>query len=160
MKTPLFNKTSTKRGLTLIEIIVVLGIFAIILAISMTVFINSRKTASLNSIRDTIVSTLEQAKSNALAGKGGTTHSVVFASSSFTMFTGSTFNASSTSNRIHNIDTGFALSTTYTSNNTVTFSRLNGLPQASGTITIKSLSDASSTKSIQIGTQGDITVVK
>jgi prepilin-type N-terminal cleavage/methylation domain-containing protein len=154
------SKHCSKSGMTLVEIIVVLTIMAIIFGIGTYTLVSARKSATLNTLTDSVASTLEQARSSALSGKGGVSYGVKFASTSYTYFA-SPYVQNDPDNRTSGVSTGFELSNTYTSNGgIVIFSRLTGAPQATGTITIINMANTSQSKMIQIGSQGDITVVK
>ena len=147
--------------MTLVEIISVIAIFIIIFGIGSYVFINARRSSELRGLTDTIALTLEQAKSNALIGKGGLDFGLRFAADSYTYFSGSSYVPSDTSNQVHGLSTGYQIANTFASTSgVVVFRHLTGLPQATGTVTITALSDPSDPQTIIIGSQGEITVIK
>jgi len=149
-----------KKGFTLVELLVATAIMVVMISIGVVTFVSSKNASSLNSYTDGIISSLEQARGNALSGKGGSSYGIKFTTNTLThtLFTGSTYSSSATTNVVTQIGTGYTLTTNLTgSSNTIVFSRLTGVPSATGTITLLQQATSKS-KIITIGTQGNITV--
>lgn len=148
------------RGIGLPEIIISIAIVMVISTIGTTVFFNTKKSAELTSSTDGIVTSLEQARSNAISGKGGSNYGVKFATSTYTFFTGTTYVSTSTSNIVYKITDGYTISAVIGGTaSSVTFYRLTGLPSATGTITVNQVSPTK-TQVITVGSQGNVTVQK
>lgn len=148
------------KGFTIAEIIVAIAIMILVSSIGVVAFISSKNSANLNSYTDGIISSLEQARSNAVTGKGGSSYGLKFATSTltYTLFTGSTYSSSDVNNVVKQIGTGYTLNTNLTaSSTTIVFSRLTGVPNATGTVTLLQQSTSKS-KVITVGSQGNITV--
>ena len=149
-----------KKGFTLVELLVATAIMVLMISIGVVTFVSSKNASSLNSYTDGIISSLEQARGNALSGKGGSSYGIKFTTNTLThtLFTGSTYSSSATTNVVTQIGTGYTPTTNLTgSSNTIVFSRLTGVPSATGTITLLQQATSKS-KIITIGTQGNITV--
>jgi len=149
-----------KKGFTLVELLVATAIMVVMISIGVVTFVSSKNASSLNSYTDGIISSLEQARGNALSGKEGSSYGIKFTTNTLThtLFTGSTYSSSATTNVVTQIGTGYTLTTNLTgSSNTIVFSRLTGVPSATGTITLLQQATSKS-KIITIGTQGNITV--
>jgi len=149
-----------KKGFTLVELLVAIAIMVLMISIGVVTFVSSKNASNLNSYTDGIISSLEQARGNALSGKGGSSYGIKFTTNTLThtLFTGSTYSSSATTNVVTQIGTGYTLTTNLTgSSNTIVFSRLTGVPSATGTITLLQQATSKS-KIITIGTQGNITV--
>ncbi|MDE1975177.1 MAG: prepilin-type N-terminal cleavage/methylation domain-containing protein [Patescibacteria group bacterium] len=147
-----------KNGFTMIEILVAIAIILILVGIGVFVFYEAREKAELDGITDGIASTLEKAQSNALNGGNGLPYGVRFQSNSYTYFSGNSYDPSDPSDVTVSIDSGHGISDNI-SGDTVIFSRLTGVPDATGTVTVTDLS-SDETQTVTIGNQGDITVVK
>jgi prepilin-type N-terminal cleavage/methylation domain-containing protein len=148
------------KGFTIAEIIVAVAIMTLVASVGVVTFVSSKNSANLNSFTDGIISSLEQARSNSASGKGGSSYGIRFATTTLThtLFIGSTYNASTATNIVTQIGTGYTLSTNLTaSSTTIVFSRLTGVPSATGTITLLQQATSKS-KVITVGSQGNITV--
>ncbi|MDQ2933057.1 MAG: prepilin-type N-terminal cleavage/methylation domain-containing protein [bacterium] len=149
----------TQRAFTLIEILIVLAIILILLGITLVSMRGLQSSRELQTITDSIAAKLEEARTNAMSGKNGVPYGVTFASTSYTYWYGTSYSASSTNNIVLPISSNFVINTTLPSY-TVSFARITGNPSATGTTTITSITNTSTTDSIKIGTYGDITVIK
>jgi Tfp pilus assembly protein FimT len=146
------------KGFTLIEILISIAIMMVMISIGITVFYSSKKAATLTASSDGVISTLEQARSNALSGKDGSDYGVRFSTSTYTFFTGDTYNSSDSSNIIYQTNAGTTITSSLGgSGNTVVFYRLTGLPSATGTVTVSQQSPSKS-HVITIGSQGNVTI--
>lgn len=148
----------SKRGFTLVEVIISLMVISIIGGIGISAFLNARDSKNLDTISDGLEAVLNQAKSDAVAGKNSSNFGVEFDKGSFTYFAGSSYSAGATTNQTTLLPAGWAISTS-TSNHLsyITFNHLSGTAQATGTITI---SKGASSRVITIGSAGDITVIR
>ena len=146
------------RGFSLAEVVVVVAIIAILAVIGVGAFVSGRQSAEFDAVSDGIVSVLEKARSDALAGKGGTNFGVKINASSYVFFAGSSYNAGDSSNITYQVSSGFTLSTTLGgAGSVVIFSRLTGTPSSTGTVTITRTSP-SATRVITVASQGSLTI--
>ena len=99
---------------------------------------------------------LEKAKSDAIAGKGGKNYGVNFGPNSYVYFSGNSFDPSNSGNVTYLVTSGLSLSNNFSSTGgTVIFSRLTGVPQITGTITVTE-TKTSHSQNIAVGSLGDI----
>ncbi len=147
------------RAFTLIEILVVIAIIAILAVVATVGFANTRINKTIDITTKNILFSLEEAKSNSLSGKGGTSHGIYFSSSSYTVFSGTSYVENNPDNKITTIDSAIEITTTIP-NGYVIFSRLNGNVTNTGTITVREKADTSNSKTISIGSLGDINMVQ
>lgn len=153
------NKPSA--GITLVEILVSLAIFIILATITTVSLSGYRSSKLVETTANEIAFKLEEAKTNALAGKAGSSYGLHFASTSYTYFKGSSYNSSDVSNISPTFPSELQITTSLTGSAVnIIFSRLTGTPNVTGTITVRKTSDTSKTKTITIGTLGDISVVQ
>ncbi len=129
----------------------VLGVLAIIAVIMMNSFLGFRKNQALRTDTSTIVEVLRQARNQTLASKNSTNYGVHFAASRVTIFTGGTYDVSTSTNQnfdLSSSDNILTISLTGGGNDVV-FQRLSGAVSASGTIVISS-PGISQTKTVTI----------
>lgn len=150
--------SSSDSGFTLMEILIGFLIIAVVLGLSVTVFMDAKRSASQNSFTDSMASLIEEAKANAMSGRNGITFGVSILPDSLVMFAGSAYDPSDSANRFVEIPDGLYIDTTI-SGGTIVFSRLFGTPSATGTITIAN-NGSSTIHTIFIGNQGDLRVLK
>ena len=149
-----------KKGFSVVEMLFVIAIMGIILSVTMYSYSTMRIKKQVEVAVDSINFRLEEAKTNALSGKGGASFGIQFGTSTYTYFKGSSYSSSDASNITTSIS-GAIISTNLTgAASSVIFTRITGVPQVTGTITITSTTNASTTAVITIGTLGDINVVK
>ena len=150
------------KGFTAVELVVVIFIILLIMAMGTVSFYNSGSAKRLDTITDGLVFTIEQARSDTLAGKAGRSYGVRFDVGSYTLFTSTTYDSSSTTNKINILPSGWKLSTT-TQNPAITsiyFRRLTGFPQATTTVQVSNTANPALKRDVVIGSQGNISVVK
>jgi Tfp pilus assembly major pilin PilA len=145
----------------MMELIIVIAILAILSAIVTYSFHTVRIKKQLEVTIDSISFKLEEAKTNALAGKNGSNFGVEFDTDSYTYFTGTTYNSSSPNNVLTTIPENLEITTNLGGGATaVVFSRMTGVPQTTGTITVTNINNPSFYSEISIGQLGDINVLK
>ena len=154
------NSSHSSQGFTLIELLISIAIMIIIFSIGLYYFYNAKSGSNLSMETDSIISILEKAKSNAIAGKGGQNYGVNFGANNYTYFGGNSFILNNPGNEVYSVSDGLSLSNTMSgSGGSVIFSRLTGVPQTTGTITVTELS-TSRTQNVIVGNLGEIKVIK
>ncbi|HEX7724804.1 MAG TPA: hypothetical protein VF438_03670 [Candidatus Paceibacterota bacterium] len=155
--------SASRGGFTYVEVAISLAVLVIIGAIGISTFYGARDSKNLDVITDGLDSVLEQAKADAIAGKNASSFGVYFDTTSYTYFSGSTYTAGASTNKIVNLPGGWKLATS-TGNpaSVIVFNHLTGTAVATGTITIsKTTANSTSTiRSISVGTAGDISVIR
>lgn len=143
-----------RRGFTLIEILVVIGILGIITAISVTAFSNMYKVSVLRAGGSEVYDALVASRSKTLASKSDIVYGVFVSSTTVTRFAGGTYISGTATNRSYSFEGGVrATSTLITSGTPIVFTRLTGAPSIQGTIYVHNL-DGTSTTTIVIHRSG------
>lgn len=134
------NPRTLQKGFTLIEVLIVISIMAIISMILVSSFSLFNKSQALDKDADLIVESLEEARSKTLASHNASQYGVYFASTTITIFTGTTYSSSSSTNRDFPLTlTDRVLSISlFGGGNNVVFNRLTGETGQYGTVVISS----------------------
>ena len=148
------NKNSYCSGFVLIELIIVLAVFAIISAVSVPVYSNLQTSAQLNESSNELIQTIRTARGRAVARVNDAAHGIYLQSDRYTLYQGSSHSGRNTSyDRTVVFDEALTLSNTI-SGNEINFSRSFGLPDNTGSITITH--DIQGTKTITIDSFGSV----
>lgn len=148
-----------KKGFTLIEILITIAIVSILTAITVNYFNDLRQDKALLGVSETISAYLEETKTNSQAGLNGEKHGIKFATSTYTIFEGSSYDVDDPNNKELTIDSDFEIETNLTDNEII-FSRINGEPNNFGTVTIYLTNDHNIFKEVIVGELGDISVIE
>ena len=148
-------KTS-KRGVTLVELLVATAILVTIAAVGIAVFNRLIEQTALDSSVQQVLSIFEEARSRTLASENDQQFGVHLATSSVTLFVGSTYNASASTNKVTTLVRRVSISDiSMTGGATeVVFARLTGKASVTGTITLTLISDTSQTHTLTINSTG------
>jgi prepilin-type N-terminal cleavage/methylation domain-containing protein len=146
-----FVRQKNVSGLTLVEILVVISILGILTAISLTSFVTLRKSEGLKKDTETVIEILRQARAQTLSSKDGQTYGVHLATSTATLFSGSSYSSTTPTNLVFNFNNTDTIQTVSLvgGGSDVVFKRLTGETNQSGTILFSSPS-VSMTKTIVI----------
>lgn len=152
------------HGFTLVEILVVMGLMAILGTMAFTNLIRPQNQASLDSIVTTLLADLKSQQIKAISGDSlsaatAQAHGIYVQNSNYTLFKGSSYSGSDTDNFVVSVDTGLTLSTTFPTSQVV-FTKgsgdVTGFTAGQNTITVTSSSTGS--KVITLNRYGAVTV--
>ncbi len=140
-----------KSGLTLTELLIVLGIMALLVTIFMGTFISFRRSQALVMDTDTVVSLLRQARNQTLSSKNSLSYGVHFTAPKVTIFTGPTYDVNAPDNQDFVLSSGDTVLTISLNGggSDVVFTRLTGETSQNGTVVISS-TGISRTKTVTI----------
>ncbi|MFA5791957.1 MAG: prepilin-type N-terminal cleavage/methylation domain-containing protein [Candidatus Paceibacterota bacterium] len=149
-----------KKGITVIELLVVITVLGIIFSIVIPQFSKTRENQVLKNAISDVSSSLGKAKSQTLASLDSFSYGVHFQSDKVIIFKGTVFSISDVNNEIINIITpanisNVTLNSISGNEGDVYFSRLSGIPNKTGTITI---STSNFSKIIRISATGTISI--
>ena len=147
----------TRRGITAVELLVVIAVLGIIFSITIPQFSKIRENQVLKSAISDILSSLNKAQSQTLASLNSSSYGVHFQSDKVIIFKGTAFSDSDLNNEIINIISPATISNimlTEGSEN-IYFNRLSGVPSVTGSIVISS---TNFTKTITISAVGAVSV--
>mgnify|MGYP001591452477 CR=1 FL=1 len=129
------------RGITIIELLVVLAVLGIIISVVLPQFSKIRENQVLKSGVQDILSSINKARSQTLASLNSSEYGVSFESSKVVIFTGTSFTDGAVGNEIIDIITPATISNVTLNlvsdiSGEIYFNRLSGSPSKTGTVTI------------------------
>ena len=139
------NFFKNQKGMTLLEILVVIAVLGILLSIVLPQFSKIKENQVLKNAVEDVMSVLRSAESQSLASMNSSEYGVHFQSDQVILFKGKTFSIGAADNKITNIILPASISNVTLagiSANTgdVYFERLSGVPSKIGIITISTSS--------------------
>lgn len=138
-------KYTYKRGITIIEITIVVLILGVLLTVILPQFSKIKENQVIKAAVADTLSSIDKARSQTLSSLNSSEYGVHFQSDKVIIFTGKVFSSGASSNetvniispaRISNVTLGGVSSTS----GDMYFNRLSGAPSTTGTVTISSTS--------------------
>lgn len=131
-------KNFYQKGITFIEILVVLAAIGILVLVVTPEFSKMRENQVLKSAVEDALSALNKARSRTLASENSLSYGVHFQADKVIIFTGIVFDANNVSNENINIVSPATISNISLTGGAVNiyFNRLTGIPNVNGTVTI------------------------
>ena len=120
------NNSTLVQGFSLIELIITIGLVAMVSGLILVSFNSLNNRQTLDKQIDFIESAINKTRNDALNSRNGTDQTFTFASTSIT-YDGQTIS----------LDTSVLLSSYTTGVKSIVFSRVTGIPNATGTIVYK-----------------------
>ncbi len=148
----MLKKINVKRGFTLVEMMLVIGILVIIAGLAIPFYQSFQISSALDNAGQEIIQSLRNAQSKAMSSQGLSSYGVHFDTNQFVIFKGNIYNPVDAENEIFEV----ANTVDITSNGSynVVFSVGEGLPDAQPIITVTSSNNKS--KSISINELGRV----
>jgi prepilin-type N-terminal cleavage/methylation domain-containing protein len=157
------RQASTRAGFTLVELLIVMGVIAVLGGLATVNLFQPQAAANVSSIVDKLVADLKSQQTKAMAGDtwgagSAQEHGIYVQSGEYTLFKGGAYSAVDTDNIDIETEGGVTLSTTLPSTQVV-FAKgsgeVNGFTNGSNTITI---TGTGGTKTVTINRYGAVTV--
>ncbi len=145
-----------KKGISAIEILIAIATIGVLAAIAVGSISSYRNQQALKDTADDVVSLINRAHSNTLAGDSQLSWGVHFTSSAMTLFSGSSYSSGASGNVVVPISSAVTLSSISLNGagSDIIFNRLYGDTNQYGTITVQLSSDATKTRTITITKPG------
>jgi len=153
-------KTPYTRGVSIIELVVVITILLLLVVIGLSAASNFGKAGSVRTSARTLATTLDEARARTLASENSSQYGVHIevGESDVTLFRGANYTSSDPDNKVFEFDRRAQISSTTLGTTTdVVFTRLSGTTTPIVVI-IGYAGDASTTKSVSVQATGLITV--
>lgn len=115
-----FKNSSFRDGFTLIELVLVMGIFAILASFATVNLLGSQRQADLNSTTTSLIADFRQQQARSMLGESGGSsqavlHGVFIQNNRYTLFSGSTYNPADPLNFVVDMPPTLSLATTFSS---------------------------------------------
>lgn len=132
------------KGITLLEVVIVIAIIGILLTITTFSFSQFRNARALTQSRDTVISVLSEARSRTLASVNGEQYGVHILSDRVVLFVGSTYDPLSTTNELFYYESPVVLGSVSLNGggSTIVFQKISGITNSYGTIVLQKGSDS------------------
>ncbi len=146
------------NSFTLIESLIIFGIFIILTAITVPLFRFFEKETDLNNSTEEIINVLRLAQNKTLASEGDNQYGVHFESNKYVLFKGISYNPSATDNEIYNLSMRVEIyEIDLTGGGTeVIFDRITGVTSQFGKISLRLKDNISKIRQISINSSGEI----
>ena len=149
------EKLKAKSGFTLIEIVIVVGIIALVTTIMVIPFASFRDQALLDGATEETLALLHEARARTVSSDGASRYGVYLESDKITLFKGASFpGAGDPDNKEINFHNRLVLTKSASLADGVVFGRLTGKASASGTTTISLIDDDAKSRTIEISSAG------
>lgn len=146
------NQKSPTQGFSLIELIIVISIAMILSAISISTFFSVSEQQSLEKDVNYSIALIEKARLQTVNSKDNLVFGVRFASSSVTLFQGTTYVAGSSTNTVFNFSPKVEISAINLSGGTqnTMFEKITGKSNATGTIKFRLKTNQNSSTTVVV----------
>ena len=160
LRTTYYLLRTEPRGLTLIEVLIVLVIMSLLAVMLAGAYGNFRSVQNLQAGSAAAASLFSRARSEAVAGVDGMPHGVHVGTNTLTLFEGISYAAGSSSNEVVALVGNLAVSATSLAGggSDVIFAQLTGETAEPGTITLQAGTDSSRHKIITVSAAGIVSV--
>ena len=147
----------SQKGFSMVELIVVVGLVALVGAATMVVLSQFRAQADLDSTTEGIRGALSISRSRTLGSEDALAYGVYFESATYTIFTGRVYVSGDASNEPQQIPEGIEIFNVQlsTSAPVVVFDRLTGNTSTTGTIGLRRSGDVSQLRTIVVESSGN-----
>lgn len=153
-------KKQNKKGITMLEILIVIAIITIISTIVVLNLSSFRNERAVRNTTEDVISLLNEARNNTISSLNSLNYAVHFDEDKATLFSGVTFDENNSDNKILDFEQSVAIPNGGISLNgggdDVIFEKITGNTDNYGTITIQVGSDASLSQVININKLGVI----
>lgn len=147
---------NSQKGFTLIEIIVAIGVLAIIGTTIFVGFSAATESADLKTSAFKVVDALQFARTRTIASLASSQYGVHFEQTQYVLFRGATYNASDPDNIVYPLSLRVEIAdiTLAGGGSDVVFDRITGKTTQNGTVTVRLTADPTQLKTIEISVAG------
>ncbi|QQG45581.1 MAG: type II secretion system protein [Candidatus Sungiibacteriota bacterium] len=144
-----------RRGITLLEVVVSVAILALLGAVSLVSFTNSRRVRDLTTAGGNVLSILRFAQARALGGEDNSPWGVKLEQNQFTLFRGASFSGS-TLTEVHALPSGIEVANIVLAGGgqEIVFKKISGATDQSGGFDLRTASVSANTFSVTVEGSG------
>jgi type II secretory pathway pseudopilin PulG len=147
-----------KKGFSLIEMLVIIGILVILISMSASALLLFRKESDLSNNAEEIVSALRRAQNKSLASEAGGHYGVYFNSSQYILFKGEDYvSRDSSFDEINELPNNIEIyEIDLAGGNEIVFDRITGITNRSGNVSLRLKDNPAKTESVYIDGSGRV----
>ncbi|MEK7493816.1 MAG: prepilin-type N-terminal cleavage/methylation domain-containing protein [Patescibacteria group bacterium] len=151
-----YSLHSSTKGFTLIEVVVAIGVLAIISTTLFIGFSRATESADLKTSAFKVVDTLQFARTRTIASLASSQYGVHFEAGQYVLFRGATYNASDPDNIVYALPSRVEIATIALTGggSDVVFDRITGKTAQNGTVSVRLIADPSKLKTVGIAVSG------
>jgi Tfp pilus assembly protein PilE len=155
-----------KKGISIIEVLIVVCIIGIISSIFIYSFRQQVQQKKLDGIANTIVAKLQESRNLSQSGKNGQTYGVKFNVDSFVTFIGTSYASTTQTNVAFPVDSAFQITNTIPgADDMIVFSKIYGevdfnINTTTADIVVSEKNNPNNKITIVVGRLGDVSVIK
>lgn len=143
-------------GFTLLEVVIMVGILGILALLVSLSLQNLVEGVSLNTITQTVFSSIQLARSKTLASHNDTVYGIHFDTNQYVIFEGSTYSSGAATNEVYSLSSDYEFfNIDLSGGSTVVFERITGAADKPGTVGIRSKTQPTNQRTIHILATGD-----
>lgn len=148
---------STKSGFTIFELVIVIGIIAVISLFTISFAPKTINRVELYTTTKEVVQAIKSSQNNSRNNFQNQNNGIYFTNQNYTIFSGNSYNPLNETNQTTELPNGVSISNIQLggSNTTIIFEKFTGQPDTTGTITI---GNANNYTTISLDNNGLITV--
>lgn len=150
----------SEKGFTLLEMIIVVGILAILLTLSFAAIQLFTGQVNLDTSSQQVLSTLQLARNRTLASTGEMQHGVHFETSKYVLFEGSTYDSMDPDNQEFNLSSVEIYEINITGGDDVVYDRIRGTTSNNGNVKIRLTADNTKTETILVNSSGSVSLLE
>ncbi len=102
--------TNSSRGVTALELLMVIAILGVLSAVVVPSFLNFRRSSILNTETLQLVTLINKARLSSMSSKGDTQYGIHFEATKAVLFQGVTYSVTASTNEVHVFDSALTLS--------------------------------------------------
>lgn len=146
------------NSFTLIESLIIFGIFIILIAVTVPLFRFFAKESDLNNSTEEIINILRLAQNKTLASEGASQYGVHFETAKYVLFKGIIYNPLAPDNEVHSLPQRIEIYEIDLAGggSEVIFNRITGITNQFGKISLRLKDDTSKTRQITVKSSGGI----
>lgn len=149
----------SNKGFTLIEIVISLGILAILAALTFTSYSNLQRQLDIDTTAQNIISVIKLARTNTTASNSESNYGVHFETGKYVLFTGNSYTAGAATNKEYSLNSSEIYATSLNGGGSeVIFDRIRGTTSQPGTVSVRLVDQTNQTAVISITAAGQVSI--